>query len=102
MEFCVSSTQNERGLPMYCSICGIETESIEAGIDEEWLPSYWDGDVQHEVACFSCSESVIRIGEDGEYEVKPEYQGKIVYQDTESRDHHFVMGVALGFDARNN
>ena len=87
---------------MYCSICGIETGSIETGIDEGWLPSYWDGDVQYEVACPSCSESVIRIGEDGEYEVKPEYQGKIVYQDTESRDHHFAMGVALGFDARNN
>jgi len=37
----------------------------------------------------------MRVGEDGEYEVKPEYQEKIVYKDTEYRDQHYVMGIAV-------
>ena len=56
---------------MFCSICGIEIDSIDAGL----IQSFYDGETQHEVACPSCFETVIQVGEDGEYEVKPEYQG---------------------------
>ena len=87
---------------MFCSICGIEIDSIDDAIDAGWLPSFWDTDVHHEAACPNCSEIIIQVGHDGEYEVKPEYQGKIVYMDTESGEHHMVMGIALGFDACNN
>jgi len=80
---------------MYCSICGTEIESIDDAIDAGWLPSFWDGEKEHEVACPTCSETVIQAGEDGEYEVKPEYRGKIVYQDIEHKDQHYVMGIAV-------
>lgn len=87
---------------MYCSICCIEIESIDDAVEQGWIPSFYDGDVHHEAACPSCSETIIQVADDGEYEVKPEYRGKIVYQDSESGEHHIVMGIALGFDARNN
>ncbi len=87
---------------MYCSICSTEIESIDDAVSEGWLPSFWDANVHHEAVCPNCSETIIHVGDDGEYEVKPEYQGKIVYMDSESGKHHIVMGIALGFDARNN
>ena len=87
---------------MFCSICGIEIDSIDDAIDAGWLPSFYDGAVQHEVACPSCSETIIQVGHDSEYEVKPEYRGKIVYADTEKEGHHMVMGIAVSFDAHNN
>ena len=87
---------------MFCSICGTEIESIDQAIIEGWLPSFYDGDIQHEVACQSCSETIIIVGDDGEYEVKPEYRGKIVYTDTGNKEQHYVMGIAVRFDANNN
>ena len=87
---------------MYCSICGTEIDSIDDAIDAGWLPSFWDGEIEHEVACPSCSETIIRFGEDGEYEVKPEYRGKIIYQDTEIKHQHWVMGIAVRTESQNN
>ncbi len=48
----------------------------------------------------SCSETIIQVGHDGEYEVKPDYRGKIVYMDSESGEHY--MGIAVSFDVSNN
>jgi len=87
---------------MYCSICGTEIDSIDDAVDAGWLPSFWDGDTEHEVACPSCWEAVLQVGEDGEMEVKPEYRGKIVYADAENQNQHYVMGIAVRFDAHNN
>ena len=87
---------------MFCSICGTEIESIDDAIDDGWLPSFYDGDFQHEVCCSNCSETIIQVGEDGEYEVKPEYRGKIVYMDSESGEHFMVMGIAVHYDVSNN
>ncbi len=50
---------------MFCSICGTEIESIDDAIDEGWLPSFYDGDFQYEVACPSCSETILQVGADG-------------------------------------
>jgi len=36
----------------------------------------------------SCSETIIQLEHDGEYEIKPAKKGKIVYQDAESKDCH--------------
>ena len=87
---------------MYCSICGTGIESIDDAIDAGWLPSFWDGEIEREVCCPSCSETIIQVGKDGEMEVKPEYQGKIVYLDPDSGKHHIAIGIAFCFDARNN
>ena len=87
---------------MFCSICGTEIESIDDAISESWLPSFWDAETEHEVCCDSCSETIIQVGEDGEMEVKPEYRGKIVYADTENKDQHYVMGIAVHYDVQNN
>jgi len=44
---------------MKCSICGAVIDSIEDAIDAGWLSSFYDGDVQHEVASPSCSETIL-------------------------------------------
>ena len=77
-------------------------DSIDQAITEGWLPSFYDGEIQHEVCCPSCSETIVQVGDDLEYEVKPEYQGKIVYQDTENRNQHYVMGIAVLTESQNN
>ena len=87
---------------MYCSICGTGIESIDDAVEQGWIPSFYDSDVHHEAACPNCSETILQIGEDREMEVKPEYQGKIVYLDPDSGKHHMAIGIAVRFDARNN
>ena len=87
---------------MFCSICGTEIESIDQAVDDGWIPYFYDGETEHDVACPSCSETVLQVGEDGEMEVKPKYQGKIVCADTEKDGHHLVMGIAVHYDVSNN
>jgi len=79
---------------MYCSMCGTEIESDEQAIEDGWLPSFWDGETHHEVACPNCADKFLAVGEDGEIEVKPEYRGKIVYVDTDTSEH-LLIGFAV-------
>jgi hypothetical protein len=64
---------------MKCAICGIEVESIDQAIRNDWLPYFCEGEKEHGPACFSCAETLICVGDDGEIELKPEYRGKVQY-----------------------
>jgi hypothetical protein len=79
---------------MLCSICGIEIDDIENAVDEGWIPSFYDGDTDHEFACSGCSKSLLQVGDDGEMELKPEYQGKILYGQAEPKES-LVIGIAI-------
>jgi hypothetical protein len=69
-------------------MCGIEIESINEAIDKGWIPSFYEGETEHDYACQGCSEVFLESGEDGEMEVKEEYRGKITYKDEEDRNEH--------------
>ena len=79
---------------MFCSICRTEIDTIEKAIDEGWVPSFYDGDTEHEFACPACSESLLQFGDDAEMELKPEYRSKIVYRQPEPKKN-LVIGVAI-------
>jgi len=79
---------------MKCALYRIEIDSIDEAIEQGWIPYFYEGETEHECACPGCSESLLQLEEDGELEVKEEYQGKIVYQD-EERKEDLVMGVML-------
>jgi hypothetical protein len=65
---------------MKCAICGTEIESVDEAIDEGWIPSVWENDHEQEGPfCASCSETLMQLDENGEFELKPEYRGKITY-----------------------
>lgn len=66
---------------MKCAICGLEVETIDEAIEQDWLPSFYEGEIEHGPVCSSCAESMICVGEDGEMELKAEYRGKIQYMD---------------------
>ena len=66
---------------MKCAICGIEVETIDEAIQQNWLPSFYEGEVEHGPVCSSCAETIIGVGDDGEITLKPEYRGKIQYVD---------------------
>ena len=66
---------------MKCAICLTEIDSAEKGITEGWIPYFYEGEQEHGPACPSCSEQFLVQGEEGEVEVKPEYQGKFTYSD---------------------
>jgi hypothetical protein len=51
--------------------------------------------------CSSCAEQLICIGDDGEFELKQEYRGKIAYQEgdffDEETQEHKSIGIVLEY-----
>ena len=45
---------------MRCAICGIQIDSVDEAVEEGWTPYFYDGETEHEVACPSCSETLLR------------------------------------------
>ena len=83
---------------MKCTICGISIKSIEEVFEEDWIFSFFEGDEEHGPLCPSCSDRLICIAQDGVYELKEEYGGKIVYNDQlEQYDDDPLDDVVLGF-----
>ena len=84
---------------MKCAICGIRIDSIDEVVEAGWTPYFYDGTQQHDVACPSCSEILLRQGDDGELEVKEEYRGKLRYLDQRGdeawQDHPQVVTAVL-------
>jgi len=62
-----------------CAICGTEVDSIEQAIQENWVPVFFEYDFEHGPACPSCAESLLQQADDGEFELKECFRGKIVY-----------------------
>jgi hypothetical protein len=83
---------------MRCIICGLEIHSIEEVFEDEWILSFFDGGEKHGPLCPSCAEILLHIGEGGEYSLKKEYRGRIVYNDQmESEDDDPFDDLLLGF-----
>ena len=83
---------------MKCAICGTTVESIDEAVEGGWTPYFYDADQEHEVACPSCTETLLQIGKDGEMEVKEEYRGKLRYlaeTGDETRQDHLLTAIAV-------
>ena len=87
---------------MRCSICGIQIGSVDEAIEEGWTPYFYDGTQMHDVACPSCSQTLLRQGDDGELEVKEEFRGKLKYLDEGGdgawQDHSEVVATVLEYE----
>ena len=82
---------------MKCAICGLEI-GWESDVKRDWIPHFFEGDEGHGPVCTDCCESLLQTGEDGEMEVRPQYRGKIIYQDEtyedeEESDDYLSMGM---------
>ena len=83
---------------MKCAICGMSIDSINELMDQEWVYSFFEGDEEHGPVCPSCSEKLICIAPDGEFELKEEFRSKIVYQDqVRHYEEDPMTDVILGF-----
>ena len=84
---------------MRCAICGIQIGSVDEAVEEGWIPYFYDGTHMHDVACPSCSRTLLRQGDDGEFEVKEEFRGKLKYLDESGdeiwQDHSQVVATVL-------
>lgn len=84
---------------MRCAICGVRIDSVDEAVEEGWTPYFYDGETEHEVACPSCSQTLLRQGDDGELEVKEEFRGKLRYLDEIGekawQDHSQVITAVL-------
>jgi len=72
----------------------MEIDSIDEAIDEGWIPYFYEGETEHEIACPGCTEVFLETSEDGEMEVKAEHRGKITYLDEKPKEN-WVMGIIL-------
>jgi hypothetical protein len=59
---------------MRCSICGIQIDSLEEAVEEGWTPYFYDLEREYELACPSCTKTLLKEGQDGEMEVKEQYR----------------------------
>jgi len=84
---------------MRCSICGIQINLVEDAVEKGWTSYFYDLDQEYELACPSCTESLLQMGEDGEMELKEEYRGKLKYLDESGeeawQDHSQVITAVL-------
>jgi UPF0288 family protein (methanogenesis marker protein 3) len=83
---------------MRCAICGNTVETIDEAVEGGWTPYFYDGETEHDPACPNCVEALLQMGEDGEMEVKEEYQGKIRFLKEPQPDpfgEHLLLGVAV-------
>jgi hypothetical protein len=83
---------------MECVICGIEVKSIEDAIDQGWVPYFYDGQIESGPACSECSEALLGIDENGELELKEQYQGKISYKENffhGASEERILIGIAI-------
>jgi len=82
---------------MRCTICGIFIDLVSEEINNEgWVPFFYEGDAEHGPICSSCSEQFIHEAEDGEFELKKEYQGKMIYHEENRNVDHWIS-LELGF-----
>ena len=71
---------------------------MEEIFDEDWIFYFFDGEEEHGPVCPSCSDLLIYIAQDGEYTLKKEYKGKIVFNDqVEILNDDPLTDVVLGF-----
>ncbi len=70
-----------------CAICGIEAESIEHAIQLNWTSGFFEYDAEHGPVCPSCSEQLLTVADDGEFELREEYRGRIVYLEEPPEEH---------------
>jgi len=83
---------------MKCAICGMIVDSIDEAVDQGWTPHFYDGDEEHETACPSCTEALLRNGDDGEMEVMEESRRKIRFMEEAQPDpfgEHLLLGVVV-------
>ena len=66
---------------MRCAICGMEIASVDEAVEQGWTPYFYEGTQLHDVACPSCTETLLQNGDDGEMQVREEYRGKLRYLD---------------------
>ncbi|MFZ7113010.1 MAG: hypothetical protein ACOWYE_15105 [Desulfatiglandales bacterium] len=64
---------------MKCAICGIEVETIDEAIEQNWIHTFYEGEVEHGPLCSSCAETMICIGEDAVMLLKAKYHDKLRY-----------------------
>ena len=84
---------------MRCAICGIQIDSVDEAVEEDWTPYFYDAKTEHEVACPACTHALLQEGTDGEWEVKEEFRGKLKYPDETGddawQDHSQVITAVL-------
>ncbi len=84
---------------MKCAICGITIDSMDEAVDQGWEPYFYEGEKEHEFACPNCAEVFLQVDSNGEFEVKPEFRGKITYHDKdEGQGDILLMGVIIKED----
>jgi hypothetical protein len=84
---------------MICSMCGIQIDSVDDAVERGRTPYFYDGEIDHEIACPACTHALLQEGKDDEIEVKEEYQGKLKYVDESGDkswpDHSQVVAIVL-------
>jgi hypothetical protein len=81
---------------MRCAICGMEIDSVDEAVEQGWTPYFYKGSQLHDVACPSCTETLLQSGDDGDSQVREEYRGKLRYLDESGAGRRALAGCFPG------
>jgi hypothetical protein len=82
----------------------MEIDSVDEAVEQGWPSYFQDEDQEHDAACPSCTEALLREDADGEWGVKEEYRVKGRYLDETGdqvwQDHSKVVMVSVENEPR--
>ncbi len=83
---------------MKCVICASPADSVDEVMEQNWVSAFFEGESEHGPVCPFCSGALLRMAPDGEYELKDNYKGRVVFNDSPVIfDEEPFEDVVLGF-----
>jgi hypothetical protein len=75
---------------MKCTLCEkAAPDDMDVVIEEGWMPNFYVGEEEFDIACPECSEKYLHTGYDGEIELKPEFH-KTFFQSSSCLPEGFI------------
>lgn len=89
---------------MICVVCGTEVDSIKEAVYQGCIPYFYEKQIECGPACPNCSVTLLEIDENGDMELKRQFQGKINYKKDpfdEVAEEMVLIGIALENNSNN-
>jgi len=84
---------------MRCVICKTPVAEADMIIEDDWVSCFYEGESEYGPVCPFCSEELLSVSPDGEFELKKKYKGRVVLYDSPDivYEEEPMEDIVLGF-----